>query len=148
MEWGIEPDGMIGHFISSTAESPGTNRLEVVGENGKVVFDNGQLVLDRNSQSMLEAIRSEQKAFMHVDHHAEVVEVADAGGGYLETIEKFARAVRGAGSLVAEGTDGINSISLANAILMSHFDGGSVSLPLDGDAYAALLQRLVSESER
>ncbi|MBN2305203.1 MAG: Gfo/Idh/MocA family oxidoreductase, partial [Anaerolineae bacterium] len=25
------PDGMIGHFITTTAESPGTNRLEIVG---------------------------------------------------------------------------------------------------------------------
>ena len=31
-------NGMIGHFITSTAESPGTNRLEMVGENGKLVM--------------------------------------------------------------------------------------------------------------
>ena len=26
-------NGMVGHFITSTGESPGTNRLEIVGEN-------------------------------------------------------------------------------------------------------------------
>ena len=30
-------NGMIGHFVTSTAESPGSNRLEIVGELGKLV---------------------------------------------------------------------------------------------------------------
>ena len=31
-------NGMVGHFVTTTAESPGTNRLEIVGENGKLVY--------------------------------------------------------------------------------------------------------------
>ena len=28
-------NGMVGHFVTTTAESPGTNRLEIIGENGQ-----------------------------------------------------------------------------------------------------------------
>ena len=38
-------NGMVGHFITTTAESPGTNRLEIVGENGKLVFEDGKLAV-------------------------------------------------------------------------------------------------------
>ena len=34
-------NGAIGHFITTTGESPGTNRLEIVGELGKLVYEAG-----------------------------------------------------------------------------------------------------------
>ena len=135
-------NGMIGQFVSSTAESPGTNRLEIVGENGKLVFENGTLTFDRNAQSMLEAIRGEEKAFMHVEHSPEDIVLSEDGGSHRETTERFARAIRTGAPLVAEGTEGLGSTSLANGMLMSHFAGGSVKIPLDAVAYSALLEDL------
>ncbi len=35
---------------------------------------------------------------------------------------------------------------LANAVLMSHFTGKAIDLPLDGDAYVALLDDLIARS--
>ena len=135
-------NGMIGQFVSSTAESPGTNRLEIVGEYGKLVFEDGRLMHDRNSQSMLEAIRTETRPFMHVEHETEEINLSGTGGSHRETIERFAQAVRDGSPLVADGREGIGSITLANGILMSHFLGRSVDVPLDAAAYATLLDDL------
>ena len=44
-------NGMVGHFITTTAESPGTNRLEIVGENGKLVFEDGVITFYMNRRS-------------------------------------------------------------------------------------------------
>ena len=132
-------DGMIGQFVSSTAESPGTNRLEIVGEDGKLVYENGTLTYDRNSVSMLEAIRRERKAFMHVEHRSEEIELSGEGGTHREVIEGFARSIRDGSLLVADGAEGLGSVALANGILMSHFTGGSVKLPLNAEEYEALL---------
>ena len=35
-------------FITSTGEAPGTNRLEVTGERGKLVYENDRLTFTRN----------------------------------------------------------------------------------------------------
>src|SRR5215210_4857820 len=42
------PGGATATFIASTGEAPGTNRLEVMAENGRVVAENGQLRFTRN----------------------------------------------------------------------------------------------------
>ena len=56
-------NGMVGHFITTTAESPGTNRLEIVGERGKLVFEGGKLMFYRNRSSMLDFIQTSPRAF-------------------------------------------------------------------------------------
>ena len=35
--------GMVGHFITTTGESPGSNRLEITGDKGKLVYEDGEL---------------------------------------------------------------------------------------------------------
>ena len=45
------PGGATGVFIASTGELPGTNRLEIACDRGKVVCENGQLTLWRLPQS-------------------------------------------------------------------------------------------------
>ncbi|MDF1512469.1 MAG: Gfo/Idh/MocA family oxidoreductase, partial [Anaerolineae bacterium] len=37
------PDGCTGLFVTSTGEAPGTNRLEIAGDRGKLVYENGQI---------------------------------------------------------------------------------------------------------
>ena len=140
-------NGMVGHFITTTAESPGTNRLEIVGEFGKLVYEDGSLSLDRNEQSMLEASDTVPKSFMTVPHSRETIDLTKAEGGQHRLVtEVFARSVRTGSPLVAEAPEGLGSVELANGVLMSHFTGKPVDLPLDGDAYEALLKKLIAGS--
>ena len=139
-------NGMIGHFITSTAESPGTNRLEIVGELGRVIVENDTLVFDRNEASMLEVSDTTDEVFMTVPFSTERPAFEPGGGAHRAVTERFARAVRGEDSLVAGGHEGIGSVMLANAALMSHFEGRAVELPLDGDAYEAMLAGLTATS--
>jgi predicted dehydrogenase len=140
-------NGMVGHFITTTAESPGTNRLEIVGENGKLVFDDGELTFDRNEQSMLEFSNTSDSGFGKVPSQREVLDVpAGPEGPHRRVTEAFARSIREGSPLVAEAPEGLGSVALANGILMSHFTGSRVSLPLDGDAYEKLLGDLVRNS--
>ena len=37
-------NGMVGHFITTTAELPGSNFLEIAGENGKLIYNEDGLV--------------------------------------------------------------------------------------------------------
>ena len=45
------PNGATGTFITSTGEYPGTNRLEISGDLGKMVLENGIIKLWRLKES-------------------------------------------------------------------------------------------------
>lgn len=138
-------NGMIGHFITSTAESPGTNRLEIVGDRGKLVYENNILTLFRNQRSMFEQIEQAAGGFDKVDFVQERVPFEpQSGPGHRDIIENFANAILYGESLIAPAPQGINSVMLANAILTSSSEGRTVDLPLDADAYERKLNSLIT----
>lgn len=139
-------NGMLGHFITSTAESPGTNRLEIVGEKGKLLCEDERLTLDLNETSMFRVLEESNEAFPSIPHDRQDVSFTPGGGMHREVIDRFARVIRGEGDLVADGAEGMGSVMLANSVIASHFAGHAVNLPLDGDEYLSLLERLISES--
>jgi predicted dehydrogenase len=142
-------NGMVGHFVTTTAESPGTNRLEIIGENGKVVVEGGKILFTRNQQSMIEFLRSTPELFAKVPN--EVIEVPynpsrDLGRHILVT-ETFAAAIRDPKTtLIAAGPEGIRGLSIHNAIMLSSWLGQTVELPLDEDLYEKLLMERVANS--
>jgi len=140
--------GAIGHFITTTGESPGTNRLEIVGENGKLVFEDGALMFHRNRSSMLELIKTSATSFDKAEcwqikvpfqHHGE--------GGHRQIIENFVEAALDGAPLIAPAAEGLNSVLMANAIMHSSFNGHRpVELPMDEAAFAKELQDLIAGS--
>jgi len=140
-------NGMIGHFVTTTAESPGTNRLEIVGELGRLIFDGGSLTFDKNEQSMLEFSNTSDQGFGKVPSQREALEFSpNPASAHRIVTETFARSIREDTPLVAAAPEGLGSVSLANGILMSHFTGERVRLPLDGDRYESLLSDLIKNS--
>ena len=57
------PDGATGTFVSSTGETPGTNRLEIAGTRGKLVLENDQLRFTRNEVDMIDFCRTAKLGF-------------------------------------------------------------------------------------
>jgi predicted dehydrogenase len=140
-------NGMVGHFITTTGESPGTNRLEIVGEKGKIVFEDGVITFSINRKSMLDVIAQEQIAFTKVESWKTEVPYTHHGEpGHRIIIENFGASIRGKEKLIAPGLEGINSVALGNAILASHFRNETVDLPVDEKEYEALLKDLIAKS--
>ena len=140
-------NGMVGHFLTTTAESPGTNRLEIIGEKGKLTFEDGKLLFDRNAVSMLEDIRVSSKPYDKVEHTLEEVPFTHHGEfGHRFMLENFASAILDGTPLIAEAPEGIHSLTLSNAVMMSTFEGKTIDLPFDEDAYEAKLMELAANS--
>jgi predicted dehydrogenase len=140
-------NGMVGHFVTTTAESPGTNRLEIVGELGKLVFEDGNLTLFRNRSSMLEVIKTSPYSFDKVEMEVEQVNYEHHGQpGHRMLIENFADSVLTGAPLIAAAPEGINSLTLSNGMMLSSFLGRPVDLPFDEDLYEARLQELAKTS--
>jgi predicted dehydrogenase len=138
---------MVGHFLTTTAESPGSNRLEIVGELGKLVFEAGKLTFERNQESMFEFIKTCPRMWDKVEYRAEEIPFEHHGeGGHRLVIENFVNAILQGEALIAPGAEGIRSLTLGNAIMHSSFLGCPVELPIDADAYEAALQERIRSS--
>ena len=141
-------NGMVGHFITTTAESPGSNRLEVAGELGRLVFEEGKLTLFRNQVSMFEFIRTSTSAWDKAEGQLEQVPYPETNeAGHAVVLEAFANAILHGGTLVAQAPEGLNSLMLGNAIMLSQFQGRPVELPIDEQAYEARLLELIETSK-
>ncbi len=140
-------NGMVGQLVTSTAESPGTNRLEIVGEKGKLVFEDGTLTFYRSRYSMFEQIKTSLSGYQPVENWTIKVPYRHHGqSGHKLVIENFANAILKGEELIAPAVEDINSLTIGNAIMMSSFLGHPIDLPMDAAAYAAKLQSLIETS--
>jgi predicted dehydrogenase len=140
-------NGMVGHFLTSTAESPGTNRLEIVGEMGKLVFENGSLTFTRNESSMIEFIQTCPGSFDKVENNTSEVPYEHHGeAGHQIMVRNFASAILSGDALIAAGVDGIRGLTLGNAIMLSSFLKQTVEVPFDDALYAGKIAELASTS--
>jgi predicted dehydrogenase len=141
------PNGATGVFITSTGEAPGTNRLEICGEMGRVVLENNRLTFTRNEVSMIQFSRTCQTAFARPDLWNVEIPLAGAGGTHAEVTQNFVDAILDGAPLMCPAAEGLHSVELANAILYSSLLGRTVELPLDSLAYEQRLKNLIAESK-
>ncbi|MGO9245246.1 MAG: Gfo/Idh/MocA family protein [Verrucomicrobiia bacterium] len=133
-------DGATAVFIASTGEAPGTNRLEVAAENGRLVFENDVLLFTKNETPMTEFSRAASKPFAVPATKEEKLTFPDHGGQHVEVLQNFVDAILDGKPLIAPAPEGVHSVELANAILFSSARNQTVDLPLDAAAYEKHLQ--------
>ncbi len=139
-------NGATGTFITSTGEAPGTNRLEVAGERGKVVIEDDRFTFIRNEVPAEEFIRTSPEMFGTPDTWHVTIPVKGHGGQHKQVLANFIDAIRNGAELIAPAEQGIHSVELANAILYSSLLGKPIDLPLDGKAFEDKLNQLIRES--
>jgi len=140
-------NGATGVFTTTTGEAPGTNRLEIAAENGLLVHDavDGTLVWKRNDKPVTAAI-AENDSFEQPAPETLHLGVEDTGRQHAEILENFARAILHDEPLIARAEEGICSVELANAMLLSSFRGKAVDLPLGPRTWANRLKQLIRDS--
>lgn len=142
------PNGATGVLITSTGEAPGTNRLEICGEMGRIVMENGQLNFKRNEVGATEFSKTCPSGFAKPETWDIHIPISGTGGQHREILGNFVDAIVQGTPLIAPAEEGIHSVELANAILYSSLKGRVVDLPLDGAAYEAELKKLIQNSKR
>lgn len=142
-------DGSTGNFITSTGEFPGTNRLEISGTRGRMVFEDGVIKFKRTEVDVNEFCRSTPESFPSMDTWNIVVPTRkDTGHEHQDVIEAFVKAVLDPkAKLVAEGEEGIRSVEFGNAMLYSGLKGEEVSIPMDTVKFDAMLDDLIKNSK-
>ncbi len=142
--------GATGLFVTSTFETPGTNRLEISADNGKVVLENDKLIFTKNAISETEWNRTWKNGFGEPEH--EVIEITapeieDCHLGHAGILTDFASAVLNGTPLLAPGIEGIRGLSISNAIHLSAWTGEWVEPEqIDEKRFETLLAEKIKNS--
>ncbi len=141
-------NGATGVFITSTGEAPGTNRLEITAERGKLVYEDDKLTYTRNEQPMGEFSRTTTESFSRPATWDVSIPAAGHGGQHNEVLQNFTNAILDGAKLIAPAPEGIHSVELANAMLLSAWVDKPVSLPIDGKKYERILKTKIAEAAK
>lgn len=139
-------DGMTAVFITSTGEAPGSNRLEIAADRGRVILENGKINFIRNATSMIEHCKIDKSGFTPPETW-DVAIPTGAGASHQKIIANFADAILNGAPLMTPAEEGIKEVELATSMLYSSFTDSTVTLPLDGEKYLKLLKKLIAGSK-
>ncbi len=125
------PNGATGVFITTTGDAPGTNRFEVSGTKGKLVCEGNKLTFYKLACDLTEYTKTEPQGFKRPD--CEVIDVETDGQNlqHVAVLNAFAAHILRGEPLVANGCEGINGLTLSNAMHLSSWLGHPVDLPFD-----------------
>lgn len=141
------PNGATGVFITTTGEAPGTNRLEIAGDRGKVVVENGNVTFVRNEVPSDTFLKTSKESFATPPTWNIEIPVSGSGGQHLEITQNFVDAIVDGKPLIAPAVEGIHSVELGNAMILSSLTGKTVDIPLDGAVFERALKKLVAGSK-
>ena len=142
-------NGTTGEYITSTGEAPGTNRLEVACDMGKVVIEKNKLVFYRNVISEREFNKINTQPF-GVPECWECNIPADFSGGpqHVGILQNFTDALLKGTELVAKGEEGIRELTISNSIHLSAWTGETVDVKnFPDDRFYELLQEKIRNSK-
>jgi predicted dehydrogenase len=139
--------GGVGTLAVSTTE-PGVQRIELVGDRGRVEIVGEALAFERFEPALAEHLRAAAGMFDAPAIVREEIELPHGRGNHSDVHEDFVEAVRTGRESRVPARDALWSLELANAIVLSSHAERPVPLPVDRDAYAALLADLRSGKVR
>ncbi len=143
------PNGATGMFITTTGEYPGTNRFEISGSKGRLIYDDGDLHYLKLAMDERDFTAGDRRGFAQIPIESdELLPIDGAGEQHVGILKNFTNHLLYGEELIAPGYDGINGLSIANAMMLSSYKKDWVDLPNDGEEYWALLQSRIAVSRR
>lgn len=132
-------NGASGYLYASTCEPRPGEMIELAGDRGKLIYRDGTLQLLSYREPVRAYTRRTEKLFDPPPMREVRVRIPDRPFGHAVIIRNFARHIQRGEPLIAPGADGLGSLELANAIVLSSHTGQPVRLPVKRRAYDAFL---------
>jgi predicted dehydrogenase len=146
LEW---PEGALGTLHVTTAEAGEPEHFEIVGTGGVLRLrqragsgQGSELTVETFEPDLRDHIANDPRPYSAPTIRPLPVEPEAGTGDHAAVYRDLHAAIREGRPPAASGADGRMSLELANAIIYSGQTGAEVTLPLDREAYAALLDRL------
>lgn len=142
------PNGATGVFVTTTGDVPGTNRLEITCDGGKIVCEDGKVTLYKNKIPESVFRTSAPSAFSAPEYTVSVLETDGKNPQHAGVFRAFSGAILRGEKLVAEGSEGINGLMISNAMHLSSWLGRPVTLPIDENLFYEELKKRIATSRR
>ena len=133
-------------FITSTGEAPGRNLLQISGERGILSLEGRSLRFSRNRTPMSEFSAASSAGFAKPESWSIDLPIPQGSASHNEVLQNFTNAILHGSPLIAPAAEGIRSIELANAILLSSWKNQSIDLPMDSAEYEQQLLHRINSS--
>lgn len=118
-------------FQTMTGEYPGTNRLEITGDRGKMVLENGVLKLWTLQQSERVFCFEAKESFAKIPMEYEEFTFLKAKGAHGKVIQNFVNHILNGEPLLSCGHEAINEVMLCNSAYLSSWQDRAIQLPPD-----------------
>ncbi len=145
--FGEYENGATATFITTTGEAPGTNRLEISGDRGKLVIEHGMLKWWKFAVPEREFCFTATEGFVTPECTYEEF-TAPEPEGHPQVLEAFAQSVLNGSDMIADGREGLNSLSISNAAYLSSLTDSWADIPVDEAEFEKRLDELCRNEKR
>lgn len=141
-------NGTTGTYITSTGEAPGTNRLEIACDMGRIVVENGKMIFNRNTESEREFNKRFTGVFGAPECWNCEIPISGSGEQHVGILKNVASALINGTPLLAPGYEGINGLTISNAIHYSAWTDTMVDIKnFPHDDFYNMLQEKIKNSK-
>lgn len=143
-------NGATGVFITSTGDAPGTNRFEITGTKGTLICEGAKTLkyikLDTDER---EYCKTASEGFKKPPAQP-ITEVETDGLNeqHVGVLKAFVNHILNGEPLVAQGQEGINGLSLSNAMHLSSWLNKKITFPLDEELFYSELSKRIAGSQK
>ena len=141
------PNGATGSFVTCTADTPGTNRFEIIGSKGKIVCEKDELTVSRTGVDVNEFLKKAMGGFDEPKCETEVIKQSGNNPQHVGILNNFANAVLGLEPFYVDGKEGLKCVELIDSMLLSTWLDKTVTLPVDDELYWEELQKHIATSK-
>lgn len=148
-------NGATGVFITSTHDAPGTNRLEITGDGGKIVIEGGKLTFTQNAEMepdfsqhntvFMGKPKTKKYKYSGIGHYLRLFKYPPQHIGIIKNYTDYL--LKKTDTFIAPGKEGIVGLTLSNAIHLAGWTHKEVKIPLDESEYIAELEKRKQEEK-
>lgn len=139
-------NGATGLFVTTTGEAPGTNRFEVTGDKGKIVIEDDKLTFWRLRVSEKQFNSEYKGGFGSPECWKCEIPVHGENSQHVGIMKNWTEAILKGTKLLAPGIEGINGLTISNAMHLSAWTDNWVDLPLNEDLFYEKLKERIDNS--
>lgn len=142
-------NGATGVFVTTTGDTPGTNRFEIAMEKGKLVAEGSKLTMWKSDMTEAEFSAINKEPFGSMKFEETVVETDGESLQHVGVLNAFAGKILHGTPLIADGVEGINGLTISNAMHLSAWLDQTVSVDhFDHERFYEELMKHVATSRR
>ncbi|MEN8906272.1 MAG: Gfo/Idh/MocA family oxidoreductase [Clostridiales bacterium] len=130
------PDDIKAVFVFTTGETPGREKIEIIGTKGKVIQEDNKLFVWKHNISTDKYRKTSNEITANgIKTSYEEFIFDKKNNPHFDIIQNFADNIQNKEPLIVNGKDGINALMLANAAYLSAWKKEKVKIPIDNEEF-------------